>query len=128
MPRGDRTGPWGEGPMTGRSAGYCAGYPTPGYERLRGRGRCRGRGRDWSAGRAGGRGMAWRHGLGGGGPWGHSDPFAPVRGAGRMYGPPAPSPETELSTLRERATQVERVLNEIRDRISELEKGLNKSE
>jgi hypothetical protein len=45
-----------------------------------------------------------------------------------MYGFPAPSPETELSTLRERATQVERVLNEIRDRISELEKGLNTSE
>jgi hypothetical protein len=45
-----------------------------------------------------------------------------------MYGPPAPSPETELPTLRERATQVERVLNEIRARVSELEKALNKSE
>ncbi|MGQ9787608.1 MAG: DUF5320 domain-containing protein, partial [Anaerolineae bacterium] len=31
MPRGDRTGPWGAGPMTGRRAGYCAGYPVPGY-------------------------------------------------------------------------------------------------
>ena len=31
MPRGDRTGPWGAGPMTGRAAGYCAGYPAPGY-------------------------------------------------------------------------------------------------
>jgi len=26
MPRGDGTGPWGLGPMTGRAAGYCAGY------------------------------------------------------------------------------------------------------
>jgi len=31
MPRGDRTGPAGMGPMTGRAAGYCAGYPVPGY-------------------------------------------------------------------------------------------------
>jgi hypothetical protein len=31
MPRGDRTGPAGMGPMTGRAAGYCAGYGTPGY-------------------------------------------------------------------------------------------------
>jgi len=31
MPWGDGTGPWGLGPMTGRAAGYCAGYPVPGY-------------------------------------------------------------------------------------------------
>lgn len=31
MPRGDGTGPWGFGPGTGRAAGYCAGYPVPGY-------------------------------------------------------------------------------------------------
>jgi len=31
MPRGDRTGPAGIGPMTGRAAGYCAGYNTPGF-------------------------------------------------------------------------------------------------
>jgi len=31
MPRGDGTGPAGMGPMTGRAAGYCAGYPVPGY-------------------------------------------------------------------------------------------------
>ena len=30
MPRGDRTGPAGCGPMTGRNLGYCAGYPHPG--------------------------------------------------------------------------------------------------
>jgi hypothetical protein len=27
MPRGDGTGPMGMGPMTGRAAGYCAGFP-----------------------------------------------------------------------------------------------------
>ena len=31
MPRGDGTGPAGAGPMTGRAAGYCAGYRAPGY-------------------------------------------------------------------------------------------------
>ncbi len=31
MPVGDGTGPFGLGPMTGRAAGYCAGYPMPGY-------------------------------------------------------------------------------------------------
>ena len=31
MPFGDRTGPAGAGPMTGRAAGFCASYPVPGY-------------------------------------------------------------------------------------------------
>ena len=31
MPRGDGTGPMGMGPMTGRGAGYCAGFRVPGY-------------------------------------------------------------------------------------------------
>jgi len=58
MPRGDRTGPWGAGPMTGRAAGYCAGYSVPGfmnpiggYGRGRGRGAGRGFGRGWGRGR-----------------------------------------------------------------------------
>ncbi len=31
MPFGDGTGPAGMGPMTGRAAGFCAGYSMPGY-------------------------------------------------------------------------------------------------
>ena len=31
MPRGDGTGPLGLGPMTGRAAGFCAGFRVPGY-------------------------------------------------------------------------------------------------
>ncbi|MCD6231566.1 DUF5320 domain-containing protein [Candidatus Aerophobetes bacterium] len=31
MPAGDGTGPLGLGPMTGRAAGYCAGFPVPGF-------------------------------------------------------------------------------------------------
>ena len=51
MPRGNRTGPTGMGPMTGRGAGFCAGYDVPGYENpmpgFRGQGRGWGRGRGW---------------------------------------------------------------------------------
>ena len=31
MPGGDGTGPLGQGPMTGRGAGFCAGFSTGGY-------------------------------------------------------------------------------------------------
>ena len=31
MPRGNGTGPMGMGQMTGRGAGYCAGFAAPGY-------------------------------------------------------------------------------------------------
>jgi hypothetical protein len=31
MPGGDRTGPLGKGPMTGRQLGYGAGFDSPGY-------------------------------------------------------------------------------------------------
>lgn len=31
MPRGDGTGPMGMGSLTGRGAGICAGFATPGY-------------------------------------------------------------------------------------------------
>lgn len=61
MPRGNGTGPGGMGPMTGRAAGFCAGYPTPGYMNPYGgrypyggfgfgRGNGRGLGRGWNRG------------------------------------------------------------------------------
>lgn len=31
MPGGDRTGPMGAGPRTGRGMGYCNGYQQPGF-------------------------------------------------------------------------------------------------
>ena len=53
MPGGDRTGPLGEGPMTGRQLGYGAGYNSPGFTKGPGGGmgrgfRGRGRGYFWS--------------------------------------------------------------------------------
>lgn len=46
---GDKTGPEGRGPLTGRGAGFCAGFPTPGYMNS-GRGRGLGRGRGFGKG------------------------------------------------------------------------------
>jgi hypothetical protein len=58
MPGGDRTGPWGLGPRTGRAAGFCAGYGMPGYMNpIPGRGFC-----GWGGGGFG-RGMGWGRGF-----------------------------------------------------------------
>lgn len=54
MPYGDRTGPLGQGPKSGRAAGFCAGYNVPGCENYgRGMGRAGGRGRRFNAARLG---------------------------------------------------------------------------
>jgi hypothetical protein len=54
MPRGDRTGPMGMGPMTGRGGGYCGGYDAPGYANA-------GPGYGYGMGGGRGRGNRWRH-------------------------------------------------------------------
>lgn len=52
MPRGDGTGPVGQGPMTGRGLGRCAGNDAPGYGNgFFGRGLGRGFGRGLGFGR-----------------------------------------------------------------------------
>lgn len=70
MPFGDRTGPLGLGPRTGRGLGYCSGYPYPGYmnpayPRLGlGLGRGYGRGLGFGFGRGYGRGAGFGRGQG----------------------------------------------------------------
>lgn len=44
MPRGNGMGPVGQGPMTGRGAGFCVGSERAGFESNRGRGFGGGRG------------------------------------------------------------------------------------
>ncbi len=65
MPRGDRTGPAGMGQMTGRGAGYCAGFSAPGFVN-RGAGFTggfgRGAGRGWNRGTGTGLGTRMRRG------------------------------------------------------------------
>lgn len=73
MPRGDKTGPQGMGPMTGRAAGYCAGNDrpgfasdeAPGYGRGGGFGRGRGPGRGFGCGFGRGRGFGFGRGFAG---------------------------------------------------------------
>jgi len=55
MPQGDRTGPAGQGAMTGRGMGFCAGFDSPGFMN---NGFGRGMGRGFGRGR--GRGFGWR--------------------------------------------------------------------
>lgn len=59
MPGGNRTGPTGQGPMTGRAAGYCGGYNAPGYMNSGPR-----RGMGFGRGRGFGRGLAGVFGRG----------------------------------------------------------------
>jgi hypothetical protein len=119
MPGGDRTGPLGWGPMTGRAAGYCAGYSVPGYlNPIPGRGwfgvgrggfpRGGGRGRTFG----GGRGGWWRSGF-----YGYP-PYAP--GYPPAY--PEPTAEEEKKFLQEELASLEGELSVVRERISELEK------
>jgi hypothetical protein len=125
MPGGNGTGPLGQGPMTGRGLGYCAGYGAPGFT---------------TNGRLG-LGLGFRGGFGlrypyryswFGRGWGY-------RGYYSTYGAPAANPyysypykygkgvtTDEVEALKDTLSQVSNVLGEISRRIAELEK--NKSE
>jgi len=119
MPRGDRTGPLGMGPRTGRAMGYCSGFDAPGFINpglgssagypSAGLGLARGRGR---AIPEYGMGMAW----------------GPRGGRGRGYSsfssyseaaPPAP-----LSADEER-TFIEGSITALKSRIEAMEKRLS---
>ena len=129
MPRGDRTGPMGMGPMTGRAAGYCAGYGVPGYlNPVYGRGGMgygawgRGRGRrNWyyATGLPGWQraGMGWPA-YGGFAPWHYAPGSAPPAWA--AYGPDY-SREQELSMLQGQVKAMEEGLKAAQERIAELE-------
>ncbi len=114
MPGGDGTGPMGIGQMTGRGAGYCAGFPVPGYMNpMPGRGW--GMGRGWGRGAGWGRGRGWRHGYY---PMGVPGEI-PAYGVAPYY--TAPSAEHEAQALKAQAVSIEGTLDEIRRRIAELE-------
>ncbi len=113
MPRGDGTGPMGMGPMTGRAAGYCAGYPVPGFMNPYGG---RGMGMAWGRGGGRGMGMAWRRGRGGG--------FGGARFMARVPGPIAyapPNREQELEMLRDQADWLKSQMDAVNQRIDELD-------
>jgi len=133
MPRGDGTGPMGMGPMTGRAAGYCAGYPMPGFANpIWGRGYGPGRGRGFGRG---GWGRGWGFGRG------RTYPYVgPVYGTsfgypypGPPYGIPYPygpgiTSEQETEVLKAQAEELQSSLEDINKRISELESSTKKEE
>ncbi len=121
MPGGDRTGPLGLGPRTGRAMGYCAGYPLPGFMNP-------GFGRGFRFLRGGfGRGFGWRR-------W-RFVPTTPAPTQPQQVWEPVPvqqqvpTREQELQMLEQEAKTIEQEqealkqeLEEIRKRIGELKK------
>ena len=101
MPGGDRTGPYSEGPMTGRGLGYCEGNEQPGFMS----------GRSFSGrwqGRAFRRGFGNRHGFGFGFRHGFQNPY------------PANVPDVSEKTM------IENEIRVLKDQMSSLENQLSK--
>ncbi|MFP4016421.1 MAG: DUF5320 domain-containing protein [Halanaerobiales bacterium] len=109
MPGGDRTGPAGYGPLTGRRAGYCAGYQVPGYMN----------------GPVYGRGAGYGRGFGRGPGRGFGRLYDRAPGYNHPYTAPAYyeaeiSKDDELEYMKETARALERELDHIRKQISKL--------
>ncbi len=103
MPRGDRRGPEGMGPRTGRGLGLCNGYDSPGFTKDRfGGGMGRGRGFGF------GRGIGFRGAYGRGYGW-------------RAYPENAPNAGDELQALKDEAKFMKENLDTVNKRIKELE-------
>lgn len=119
MPYGDRRGPEGLGPMTGRGAGYCAGYNAPGFANPgfgRGRGFA-GRGAGFGAG--GGFGRGYGRGFGAGRGWapGYAGRFDYA--AEPYY---EPTEEEEMAALRGEAEMLEARLAGIKKHLNTMGK------
>jgi len=129
MPWGDRTGPLGQGPRSGRGLGYCGGYGSPGYispapGRGMGLGRRWMRGLGWLGrlfgGRGRGRGYRWARWF----TWGGATPSGlPTASSGS---PPTTTLdlEQERQLLEQEAAALEETLQHVRNRIATLEKRI----
>lgn len=107
MPGFDRTGPRGEGPMTGGARGYCN-PDNAGYGSAYGRGYGLGWGRGYRGGFGGPR-------MGRGRDYGRQGVYGPA------YAPPyAMSREEEINMLKDQADMINADLNAINKRIEEL--------
>jgi len=111
LPRGDGTGPCGFGPITGRGAGFCAGYPVPGFANsLPGK-------HFWGRGGRGYRNWYYATGLAG---WQRASLGLPAWGG--FINPSAfeISKEKELELLKEQAEYFEECLGDVKKRIKDL--------
>jgi hypothetical protein len=105
MPGGDRTGPRGFGLMSGRGAGYCAGFNAPGFANP-----APGYGMQYGYWPYGGRGRGCRH-------WYYET--GQPGWARAAYVPP--TQEQELAGLKNEAEWLKSQLEAISKRIEELE-------
>ncbi|RQV97738.1 hypothetical protein EH220_04460 [bacterium] len=113
MPGGDRTGPLGMGPRTGRAAGFCSGNDQPGYAGSRG-----GRGRGLGLGRGLGQGYG-RRGRG----MRFRNPSSPLPANRALEGeqPAGTNSEIEIQELQRQSKTLQSELNSIQKRLAELE-------
>jgi len=100
-------GPTGMGPMTGRGAGYCAGYGAPGFANP---GMGMGRGMGFGGGGRGRRNMFYATGMPG---W------------ARIGAAPAPAVDAagQALALRAQALALEQALQNVRERLAEMEEA-----
>ena len=101
MPGGDRTGPMGYGPMTGRGLGFCSGVNMPGYGAGFGR-----------------LGLARRRGFGRGFGYGFGRGIGYGFGGGYPVGPVSPEAEKELlqnekNVLQQQLAAIEKQLEDL---------------
>ena len=106
MPRGDRTGPAGMGPGTGRRMGYCAGYDSPGAFNRAGFAM-------HGAGFGMGRGRGFRNRF-----FAADMPFRNVE----------PNPDWEMTSLKAQAEALKSELREIENRLNSLNQNQKESE
>jgi hypothetical protein len=116
MPRGDGTGPLGEGPMTGRAAGYCAGQAVAGFANRPGVGRGAFRPR-LGGGFGGGRGR--------GGGCGYRNRFYATGVPFSAYAVPGAEPELardeEIALLKSESQRMRSTLETIDKRLAQIE-------
>ena len=106
MPGFDRTGPWGEGPMSGWRYGYCgegSEYVPRGY-------------RNFGFGSGRGRGGGRRNRF-----WAYAGPVRPLRRRFDWYETPY-SEENELEMLQDEAKYLEKELSSINKEIERIKK------
>jgi len=122
MPGGDRTGPLGMGQMTGRGAGFCAGYDAPGYMNP-----VSGRGYYWYQGGFGGRGRRNRYYATGLPGWARAARGLPAWGGAAPYpGPAELAPDQEAEALKKESEYLKKDLEDIQIRIELLEQETGK--
>lgn len=103
MPCGDRTGPAGYGPLSGRRLGYCVGHRVPGFMN----------------GPVYGRGLAHKRGFG----RGYGRGFRAFSHVPAFSYPINYDKENEVEYLKETARVLEDELNQIKGQINKLEEN-----